>query len=252
MAKSVYDRFKNITFDDFRKLAKDDSLSNYEKIGFPNSYRDGKEELIFQDITRKLNSLTQSNRLIMDIGPGCSGPAFMMIDLCRENGHALILVDSQEMLDHLPSEPFIVKVAGHYPRDCMQLFEMYAGKVNALLTYSVLHYVFAEGNLFEFLDLSLGLLADGGEMLIGDIPNISKRKRFFASPNGIRFHQQFTGADEIPQVQFNELEAGQIDDAVIQSILSRSRNAGFDAYWLPQANELPMANRREDILIRKP
>ena len=28
-------------------------------------------------------------------------------------------------------------------------------------------------------------------MLIGDIPNMSKRKRFFASEEGVRFHQEF-------------------------------------------------------------
>jgi len=41
-------------------------------------------------------------------------------------------------------------------------------------------------------------------------------------------------------------------DSVIMSIILRSRNAGFDAYWLPQAEILPMANRREDVLIIKP
>ena len=58
--------------------------------------------------------------------------------------------------------------------------------------------------------------------------------------------------DEIPEVNFNVLEPGQIDDAVILSIIMRCREAGFNAYWLRQADDLPMANRREDILIRKP
>src|SRR5256885_8167314 len=31
--------------------------------------------------------------------------------------------------------------------------------------------------------------------LIGDIPNVSQRKRFFSSPAGIKFHQEFTGRD---------------------------------------------------------
>ena len=106
--------------------------------------------------------------------------------------------------------------------------------------------------MFGFLDRSFSLLAEGGEMLIGDIPNISKRKRFFSTQSGIKFHQHFTGTDEIPKVRFNTLEAGQMDDAAISSIIMRSRCAGFDAYWLPQADDLPMANRREDVLIRRP
>ena len=42
------------TFDDLRKFAQDDSLSKYEKIGFPASYRQGKEEFIFQSIVANL------------------------------------------------------------------------------------------------------------------------------------------------------------------------------------------------------
>lgn len=252
MAAPNYGRFMNLSFEDFRKLAKDNSLSQHGKIGFPDPYREGKEESIFRDITDKLSNLSKNNQVVMDIGPGCSGLPVMLIDLCREQGHTLLLIDSQEMLDHLPDESFITKVPASYPRQCMWVFDKYAGQVNTILTYSVLHYVFAEGNVFEFLDRSLGLLADGGEMLIGDIPNISKRKRFFSSPSGIKFHQQFTGTDDVPAVTFNSLEVGQIDDAVIVSLILRCRQAGFDTYWLPQADDLPMANRREDILIRRP
>ena len=252
MAEIDYDRFRNLTFEDFRRLAKTDTLSRYEKIGFPDAYREGREESIFKDITCKLRNLNQDNQIVIDIGPGCSGLASMVIDLSRRQGHSLVLIDSQEMLDHLPDEPFITKVPAYYPRECQWLFDKYAGKVHAILAYSVLHYVFAEGNVFEFLDRSLSLLAECGDMLIGDIPNISKRKRFFSSQSGIRFHQRFTGSDEVPAVEFNELESGQIDDAVILSLILRCRSAGFDAYWLPQAEELPMANRREDILIRRP
>jgi hypothetical protein len=252
MADNEYDKFKDLTFEGFRRLAQDDSLSKYEKVGFPNSYREGKEELIFFDITQKLTNLNSREKLVVDIGSGCSDLALMIIELCRRQGHTLLLIDSQEMLNHLPDYPFITKVACYYPNECQWLFNKYDGKVDVILTYSVLHYVFAEGNLFDFLDRSLSLLGEGGEMLIGDIPNISKRKRFFSSQSGVRFHQQFTGKDEIPEVIFNELEAGQIDDATFLSIIMRSRNAGLDAYWLPQADDLPMANRREDILIRKP
>jgi hypothetical protein len=247
-----HDRFKDLTFEGFRRLAQDSSLSKYEKIGFPDSYREGREEKIFLDITSKLGNLNKKHQLVMDVGPGCSDLPLALIDLCREQEHTLVLIDSQEMLNHLPDEPFITKVHCYYPDECTWLFDEYAGKVDAVLAYSVLHYVFAEGNLFDFLDRSLSLLAVGGEMLIGDIPNISKRKRFFSTQTGIEFHQRFTGTEEIPEVEFNALETGKIDDAVILSIIMRARHAGFDAYWLPQADDLPMANRREDILIRRP
>lgn len=243
---------RELTFDDFKQLAKDDSLSPYEQIGFPASYREGREEAIFEDIKRKLPALTRSGQTVLDIGPGCSGPAFSLIEWCGQHQHRLLLADSQEMLARLPDKPFLEKFAGKYPSASGALFDKYRGKVNAIICYSVLHYVFAETNLFDFLDQSLTLLADGGEMLIGDIPNVSKRKRFFSSPNGIRFHQQFTGTREIPAVDFNSIDAGKIDDGVLLGLVLRARNAGFDTYLLPQPDDLPMANRREDLLLRKP
>ena len=112
--------------------------------------------------------------------------------------------------------------------------------------------VFAQGNVWEFLDRSLELLAPGGRLLIGDVPNLSKRRRFFSSEAGIAYHRRFTGGDEPPQVEWNRPEPRQIDDAVVLGLLSRARAAGFDACVVPQADELPMANRREDLLIYRP
>lgn len=247
-----FDRYKNLTFEDFRRLAEDESLSQCEKIGFPDSYRQGKEASILSDLSLKLRNLNKSKKLVMDIGAGCSGLALLLIELCRRNEHRLILIDSKEMLNHLPDEPFVTKVPAYYPGGCPELFNDFAGKVDTILAYSILHYVFAEGSVFDFLDRSLVLLSPGGEMLIGDIPNISKRKRFFSSQAGVEFHQRFTQTNEVPAVTFNTPESGQIDDAVIVSLILRCRQSGFDAYWVPQADDLPMANRREDILIRKP
>jgi hypothetical protein len=245
-------RFFDLTFEDFKRLAKDDELSPIEKVGFPNSYREGKEELIFQDIIRKATNLKLSKQTVLEIGPGCSKPAFMMIDLCRQQEHQLLLADSMEMLNHLPNDNFLVKLPGRYPGDCASLFEKYEGKVDVIVTYSVLHYIFVESSIFDFIDHSMSLLSEGGQLLIGDIPNVSKRKRFFSAPEGVRFHQAYTGTVENPDVGFNTVETGKIDDAVILSILARCRASGFDAYVLPQPADLPMANRREDILIIRP
>jgi hypothetical protein len=156
------------------------------------------------------------------------------------------------MLDHLPDAPFVKKVPGRFPKEVGDFVTDYAGRVDVILTYSVLHYVFVDLPLFEFLDRSLQMLAEGGQMLIGDIPNVSKRKRFFRSAAGIRYHQEFTQTAEIPTVEFNQLEPGKIDDAALLAIVGRCRSAGFDAYIVPQGRGLPMANRREDILIHRP
>ncbi len=246
-----YRKFAKVTFDDFRKLAQDDSLSKYEKVGGPNSYLEGKKEIIFQNVTANLPLLKERERVVLDIGPGCADMAEMVIGCCREQGHTLLLVDSQEMLDYLPNDNFIQKFAARFPH-CEPLFEKYASKVDAILVYSVLHCVFIDGNVWDFLDRALELLAEGGQMLIGDIPNVSKRRRFFSSANGVRFHKDFMKTEDPPEVHFNRVERHLIDDSVIMGLVGRARSQGFDAYVVPQPSGLPMANRREDVLIRRP
>ncbi|MFQ5753283.1 MAG: SAM-dependent methyltransferase [bacterium] len=250
MKNDDIERFKKLTFNDFKMLARDSSLSIYQKIGFPDSYRAEKEEAIFNDILSKLKHFNQTKKIILDIGIGCSGLATMMVDLSRKNDHTLVVIDSKEMLDLLPDEDFIKKIPGYFP-DIPGLLEKFNSKIDSILTYSVFHYVFNEGNIFHFIDSALSLLKYQGELLIGDIPNVSKRKRFFKSEVGIKYHQEFTGMNRIPRVEFAVLEPDLIDDGVIFSILHRYRNYGYDTYLLPQENSLPMANRREDILIRK-
>lgn len=243
--------FENLSFERFRLLAQDPFLSCYEKIGFPNAYRQGNEEKIFEDICNKLLALNQQGTIVIDIGPGCSELPCMIIDNAERNEQQLVFIDSGEMLSLLPDRVFLQKIEARYP-NCPLVFEKYKGKANAINVYSVLQYIFTEGNIFDFLDRTLELLAPEGRLLLGDIPNISKRKRFFSSERGIEFHQNFTQSNTVPEINNGVVEKGQIDDAVILGILSRARSQGFNAYVLPQGLDLPMENRREDILIERP
>ncbi len=244
-------RFDNLTFDDFRALATESGLSRHEKVGFPDSYREGKEEAIFADVSSKLKALQGAKKTILEIGPGCSRLPIMLAEFCERSGHRLIFVDSAEMLSHLPEASFIEKVAGRYP-DIPEFADRYANHIDAIIAYSVIQYVFAEGNLWKFLDQALLLLADGGEILLGDVPNCTMRKRFFSSDAGQRSHKDVTGSNGQPSVHFNTSEPDNIDDSVVLGLLARARAQGFHAWVVPQAQGLPMANRREDILIRKP
>lgn len=244
--------FQELTFNKFRELATSDQLTHHEKVGFPNEYREGKEEAIFTDMRAKLRSLNGSRKTVLEVGPGCSHLPVMLAALCEERDHQLHFVDSPEMLAQLPEGSHIHKWSGRYPDDVDQLFAQLGGNVDAVIVYSVIQYVFAEGNLWDFLDRTLSLLADGGEILLGDIPNTTMRKRFFSSAAGVKCHLEYTGRDELPEVRFNQLERGQVDDSVMFAILARARAQGFHAWLVPQADDLPMANRREDVLIRRP
>lgn len=249
MSREDLKRFEKLTYEDFRRMAADKSLTRHEKVGFPDEYREGKEAAIFADITAKLPALGTPERTVLDIGPGCSDLPHMLIDLCERTRSPLILVDSPEMLGQLPDKPFIRKVPGHFPEQVS--LEEYAEAIDVVLVYSVLHYVFDAGALSPFLDRALSLLASEGAMLLGDIPNASKRRRFFTSEAGIAFHREFMGDDSLPDLGSGNA-AAKIDDTVVLEILHQARDRGFDAYVVPQPPDLPMANRREDILIVRP
>ena len=88
-SKEDFTRFAKLGFEDFRRLAADTSLSTYEKIGFPNSYREGMEPLIFADILAKLDRLGDAGSTVLDIGPGCSDVPKMLIAHCRRLGQEL-------------------------------------------------------------------------------------------------------------------------------------------------------------------
>jgi hypothetical protein len=244
--------FSKLDYAGFAELAKAEGLSKYERIGFPDSYRAEFETAIFEDILAKLPRLASDrNLIVMDIGPGCSDLPGMLIELCRSRGHRLELIDSPEMLGLLPDGPFIGKAPGLYP-DCALSLAHLEGKADVIICYSVLHYVFVDTNLFDFVDVSIRMLAPGGRMLIGDIPNVSMRNRFFASENGRAFHKAFTKTDTEPELNLNTPTPKQIDDAVLIALVARARAAGCHAYMLPQPPILPMANRREDLLLEKP
>lgn len=242
-------QFDDITFESFKARAKDPSLSKYEKIGFPDAYRQGKEQNIFNDIYAKLK-LDRSNIKILDIGCGCSDLVDLLIDNSAKHKQTLILNDSQEMLDLVESKNPIVKIPGKFP-DNFESLRTYSGQIDVIILYSVLHYITIDMNPFNFIDKALELLAIGGRFLIGDVQNISKRNRFFESETGVEFHKQYSKNDGSPvpaPIKFpNYYE--KIDDGFVMAIMQRYRNLGFETYLLPQSEDLPMANRREDILI---
>ena len=231
-------------------MATDPTLSAYEKIGFPDHYRAGYERAIFDDIVAKLPQLDQRDLVVLDIGTGCTELPGMIIERCRRQGHTLLLCDSEQMLAHHPDGDTIRKFAGRFP-DCPDLCREYVGRVDAILAYSVLHYVHPHASVDEFLDATTRLLAHGGRLLIGDIPNGSKRRRFLTSPAGEAFHRAFTGSDEPPEIP-DETVPGKIDDRLLMGLVARARATGFDAYLIPQPDALPMANRREDLLVYRP
>ena len=241
-----------LNYEGFRKLAQNKNLTQEERIGFPVEYRRGFEKQIVMDVTEKLDGLTKEGGSLLDIGCGASPLTDAFLDVFDEKKLDVTLNDSEEMLAHINGHDHCKKVVGLYPDNLRDVLNIKPEGYDYILCYSVLHYIYVDSNIFDFVDSIMETLAVGGVALIGDIPNISKRKRFFSSETGVAFHQDFMGTTERPTVDHMQVERDQIDDAVLQAMVMRAQAAGCDAYILPQGRGLPMQNRRDDLIIRRP
>ena len=245
------EKLSDLDFNKFKELANDESLSRYEKIGFFNHFREGKEALIWEDIQSKVLSLENEGARVLDIGPGCSDLPFMLLKNAEAKKQSVVLIDSEEMLNQLPNFDFCEKFSAMFPNETKQWSKENANSFDAIICYSVLHYIAVESSVELFVDAVCDLLAPGGMALIGDIPNVSKRNRFFSSEEGIRFHQKNNGPNTFPEINWNEKKPGEFNDEDVFALMKMARVKGLEAFVLPQKNELPMANRREDILFVK-
>jgi len=243
------ERYRVRGYAGYRERAKDPSLSLNEKCAAPDVFRTGYNEMILADIGSKLTALGKAGARICDIGAGCSELAHLIVETTGPNGQPLTAIDSPAMLALLPDAAHLTKLEGPFPA-CLAVANA-LGPFDAVLAYGVVSVVFEEANLFAFVDAAVSLLADQGQLLLGDIPNATMRKRFMASPAGREYHKTFYAHLPPPEVVFNAMTPGEIDDGVVLGLLARLRGAGLNAFAMSQAPGLPFANRREDILIAK-
>ena len=238
-----------LSFDDFKNRASDESLSKWEKIGFPDSYRKGNEALIFNDLVLKTNLSKKQSKTILDIGCGCSDLVSLLIQYCVSSEKELYLNDSEEMLSNIEMEgnKSIHLISGKFPDQALN--KITEKKFDLILLYSVIQYVYHDQNMYSFIHDCLNLLNSGGQLFIGDIPNYDTRERFLNSEEGKSFLNKDFSKNKSVNIKHDRDE--RIDDTIVLSILSRFRSFGYETYLLPQDNDLPMGNRREDILIQK-
>jgi 2-polyprenyl-3-methyl-5-hydroxy-6-metoxy-1,4-benzoquinol methylase len=237
------------TFNDFKERAKDKTLSKWEIIGFPDSYRKGVESLIFNDISMKSN--LDNAKYVLDIGCGCSQLVEYFITNTNLKHQNLFLVDSKEMIENIDKNIINSKINliyGKFP-DKDVLSQLHNNSFDVIIVYSVIQYVFIDQSIYNFIHECLKLLNSGGRLLLGDIPNFQSRERFLNSDKGKYFLLQSPPTNNAINLHHENEE--RIDDSVVMSILIRFRQFGCETYLLPQPESLPFSNRREDILIIK-
>jgi Methyltransferase domain len=136
------------------------------------------------------------------------------------------------------------------------------GSFDRVLAYSVLHYLPDRPAAEAFIEASVDALADGGAVMLGDLPNEDARRRFRESAGGRAFEARWRRSvaeseQQHPEVAvlheiFTRVPKAEpfIDDAFVLDTLTRYRRRGYEAYVVPQSESLPFCNTREDILIR--
>jgi cyclopropane fatty-acyl-phospholipid synthase-like methyltransferase len=136
------------------------------------------------------------------------------------------------------------------------------GSYQKILMYGVVSCLRDVDEVARFVDKAAGLLAPGGRLLVGDIPNVDKKRRFADSPAGRRFQAEWDALmadpDNVREVEWAREhlpaagETVQFDDAVVLGLVQRFRGNGLDVYCLPQPPDLAFGHTREDLLIERP
>ena len=219
----------------------------------------GKGTAIWRDIRRKL--LPRSGETLLDIGCGFGEVTIQILGVAASQGLSVTLVDIEEVIARISVEfrkklpPDTKLVAGIFPQDMGRRLMNQRRGYDCILAYSVLHYT---DRPKEFISSAVRLLAPGGRLLIGDLPNVDRKGRFLASEYGRKFEARYRGVpvSTLPlyksaedYVREAKRQNRRINDALVLWAGKRFRKSGFDVFVLPQSANLPFSHTREDLLI---
>jgi 2-polyprenyl-3-methyl-5-hydroxy-6-metoxy-1,4-benzoquinol methylase len=220
------------------------------------------EPAIWIDIQDKLLASGQTAKsTLLDIGCGYSNLATWFSDLAKKNGWTLTLLDVPSVIAAMKGE--LLPENSHHLEFCEGTFpgilkeNRLPRSFDRILAYSVLHYV---DDPSHFIDEACKLLAPHGRLLIGDIPNASKKGRFLSSNGGREFDAKYKGIPliECPKYEdcrdyFNRnLGAGlHLNDDLLMGKVFALRQQGFEAYIAEQPDGLPFSHTREDLIVMR-
>jgi 2-polyprenyl-3-methyl-5-hydroxy-6-metoxy-1,4-benzoquinol methylase len=219
----------------------------------------GKGAAIWRDIRRKL--LPQRGETLLDIGCGYGEVTIQILGAAARQGLSVTLVDIDEVIARITVEfrkklpPDTNLVAGIFPQDMGRRLIKEERGYDCILAYSVLHYT---DRPKEFISSAVRLLAPGGRLLIGDLPNVDRKGRFLVSEYGRKFEARYRGVpvSTLPlyksaadYVREAKTQNRRINDALVLWAGERFRKSGFDVFVLSQSASLPFSHTREDLLI---
>ncbi len=226
------------------------------------------ETYMIQDVMNKLE-LTKQDR-VLEIGCGTGTLLFPLSVVVAE----IYGIDHPHSIARLTSAPYPDSchlIEGNWLEDDFRLPQM-----TKVIIYDVIHYTRSFEQAIAFIEKSLHCVPARGKILVGDIPNADRKKRFEASDYGKKFNEwwwkqreRFRTEEEIQRDQFlsaeirkdeaanrgfssdNQVLYFEFTDDMIADAVRHFRRAGHECYTLPQKEYLPFGHTREDLLIVK-
>lgn len=240
----------------YRRIARDPGADGAAAVSRPASTI-GKGGAIWRDIRDKLG-LRRGCRFL-DIGCGFGEVTQKFLVDADRLELDVVLVDIPEVVARLRREDprpsrrikyyggiFPSRLPADFRRE--KLFDF-------VLAYSVLHYT---DQPRRFIASACRLLAPGGRLLIGDLPNVHRKGRFLASAFGRQFESEYRGLpdSELPRYRDQQDyfrrcrdQNKRINDNLVADALRTYRERGYDVFVLPQRAAMPFGHTREDLLI---
>ena len=236
-------------------------LGNKKIIAGRYEFDEHKEASILSDILLKID--VKPTQEILDIGCGASNLTHLLLQYFSNLDCQITINDINEIIEVLEKD-FLVpsglknvtKYKGFFPYD----FKIENKLFDRILLYSVLHYSSTPEILVEE---AVKLLNTNGILLLGDLPNISKKGKFLTSNKGKKFEANYKNVnienlphyndhfDFVSQMKNDKNYYSLIDDSFIYEIYRKYTHLGYDVYILPQSDNLPFSYTRQDIIIRK-
>lgn len=237
-------RMSKVSFENYQRVAQLPNVSNTEVAG-RHAFQKEAERKILSDLLVKLD--LKATDALLEIG---CGPGNLLVPLSGFCAKAA----------GIDNEAAITRLKNRFATDtditCMSgnFLEMNlpAAHFDKILIYSVLMCLSSRDEVLNFIERALSLLQPGGRMLLGDLPNVSKKSRFVNSTSGQVIAKNW--AELIKDVRApmeiakdNNLVT--FNDSLILDLMAFIRDKGFESFLLPQPLDLPFGGSREDILV---
>jgi protein-L-isoaspartate O-methyltransferase len=235
------------TFDQYGWRAA--QISDATVVAGRYSFQRESERLIVGEVARLLHLQPTDRLLEIGFGAGAlSVPISYMVDSVTAIDHPAVVARFEEGFAAIKN---IQTIGGNF----LDLEGLVAH--NKILIYGVMQCLADFDEVVHFLRKALGLLAPGGLMLVGDIPNTDRKRRFASSERGKAINASWpaNASADLHNFKLDELPPDEnlvnLDDAALLKLVQIFRSEGFEVGLLPEAPNLPFGQTREDLLFMR-